>query len=222
MATQEACRYLKKQSALNACKSLWLCIVLVVIISLSGNAASPAAAAECTRCLVPEQARDIIAMTASRAVQALKSRDMNELSKLVHPVKAVRFSPYAFLDVKADVRFTAAMIRGALTDSKVRVWGRYDGSGKPIRLSFSEYYKRFVYDRDFAQASEIFYNSTQESLGNTHDNSREEYPEAIIVEFHVPGPAGQDDTGFRGLRLVFEQYRDAWYLVYIVHDEWTI
>ena len=218
MATQEACRYWKNQSALNACKSLWLSIILVVIISLSGNSASPAAATG----LSAQQARDIIAMTASRAVQALKSRDMNELSKLVHPVKAVRFSPYAFLDVKADQRFTAAMIRGALTDSKARVWGRYDGSGKPIRLSFSEYYKRFVYDRDFAHAAEIFYNSTQESLGNTHDNSREEYPEAIIVEFHVPGPAGQDDTGFRGLRLVFEQYRDAWYLVHIVHDEWTI
>jgi hypothetical protein len=220
MATQEACRYRKKQSALNACKSLWLCIFLVVIISLSDNSASPAAPAATG--LSAEQARDIIAMTASRAVQALKSRDMNELSKLVHPVKAVRFSPYAFLDVKADQRFTAVMIRGALADSKARVWGRYDGSGKPIRLSFSEYYKRFVYDRDFAHASEIFYNGTRESLGNTHDNSREEYPEAIIVEFHVPGPAGQDDTGFRGLRLVFEQYRDAWYLVHIIHDEWTI
>src|SRR5260370_34908736 len=102
-------------------------------------------------------------MTASRAVQALKSRDMNELSKLVHPVKGVRFSPYAFLDVKADVRFTAAMIRGALTDSKVRVWGRYDCSGKPIRLSFFEYYKRVVYDRHFVKASEIFYSGTQMS-----------------------------------------------------------
>jgi hypothetical protein len=220
MATQEACRDWKNQRAPNACKSLWLCLALVVIISLSGNSASPAASAGTA--LSAQQARDIIEMTASRAVQALKSRDMSELSKLVHPLKAVRFSPYAFLDVKADVRFTAAMIRGALTDSKVRLWGRYDGSGKPIRLSFSEYYKRFVYDRDFAHASEIFYNSTQGSLGNTHDNSREEYPEAIIVEFHVPGPAGRDDSGFRGLRLVFEQYRDAWYLVHIVHDEWTI
>ena len=220
MATQEGCRYWKSESALNACKYLWLCIVLVVIISLSSNATSPAASAATG--LPAQQARDIIEMTASRAVQALKSRDMNELSKLVHPVKAVRFSPYAFLDVKADVRFTAATIRGALADSKPRVRGRYDGSGKPIRLSFSEYYKRFVYDRDFAHAPEIFYNRTQESLGNTHDNSREEYPEAIIVEFHVPGAAGQEDSGFRGLRLVFEQYRDAWYLVHIVHDEWTI
>jgi hypothetical protein len=220
MATQETCRRWKNKSALNACKSLCLCIVLVAIISLSGNAASPAASAATG--LSAKQACAIIAMTASRAVQALKSRDMNELSKLVHPVKAVRFSPYAFLDVKADQRFTAAKIRGALSDGKIRVWGRYDGSGKPIRLSFSEYYKRFVYDRDFAHASEIFYNSTQEGRGNTHDNSREEYPEAIVVEFHVPGPAGQEDSGFRGLRLVFEQYRDAWYLIHIVHDEWTI
>jgi hypothetical protein len=91
-----------------------------------------------------------------------------------------------------------------------------------MRLSFAEYYKRFVYDRDFARSPEISYNNQQDARGNTHDNSRGEYPDAIIVEFHFPGSEDSEGIAFRVLRLVFEQYRDAWYLVHIVHDEWTI
>ena len=137
--------------------------------------------AECGKCMRSEQARNSIASEASRAVQAVKSRDMKELSKLVHPVNGVRFSPHGFLDKKSDIRFTPAMLRVALADHGVRVWGTSDGSGKPIRLSFANYFKRFVYDRDFANA---------EARSNTHDNSREEYPDAIIVEFYIPGSAG--------------------------------
>ncbi|MEY9353735.1 hypothetical protein ABIF99_002581 [Bradyrhizobium japonicum] len=183
---------------------------------LAGPSFSRVAAAECTTCIPPEQAQNIIAEQASRTVAALKTHDMNELAKLVHPVKGVRFSPYAFLDTQADVRFTAVMIRRAFADRKIRAWGTYDGSGKPMRLSFADYYKRFVYDRDFAR-SPVSYNNQQSARGNTRDNSRGEYPDAIIVEFHFPG-AGDSCV----LRLIFQQYRGAWYLVHIVHDEWTI
>jgi hypothetical protein len=171
--------------------------------------------------MAPERARNVIAAEASRIVQALKSRDMNRLSKLVHPVKGVRFSPYADVDAKGDVRLTAAMIRKAFGDTRIRLWGSYDGSANPIRLSFAGYYKRFVYDRDFARASEISYNNKQHG-GNSLDNSREKYPDAIIVEYYGSGPAGQKDLGFRILRLVFEPYRESWYLIHIIHDEWTI
>ena len=147
---------------------------------------------------------------------------MKELSKLVHPVNGVRFSPYAFVDKKSDVRFTPAMLRVAIADRGVRVWGTTDGSGKPIRLSFANYFKRFVYDRDFANTSGVLHNGEQEARSNTHDNSREEYPDAIIVEFYVRGSAGNEGTGSRSLRLIFEQYRGAWYLVHIVHDEWIV
>jgi len=97
---------------------------------------------------------------------------MKELSKLVHPVNGVRFSPYAFVDKKSDVRFTPAMLRVAIADRGVRVWGTTDGSGKPIRLSFANYFKRFVYDRDFANTSGVLHNGEQEARSNTHDNSR--------------------------------------------------
>jgi hypothetical protein len=173
--------------------------------------------------VAPEDAREIIAPLCARVLRALQSNDMNSLSQLVHPVKGVRFSPYAFLDSKANVRFTAASIQGAFADQRKRVWGAYDGSGDPIRLSFPEYYKRFVYDRDFARAAKIAYNSEVPFRGNTLDNSREAYPNAIIVEAYVPGTAAErEGSDFRSLRLVFEQHSGKWYLVHVVHDQWTI
>ncbi|HEY5707600.1 MAG TPA: hypothetical protein VIS96_18725 [Terrimicrobiaceae bacterium] len=171
----------------------------------------------------PEEARKIIAPLCTRALQALHSRDMNSLSRLVHPFKGVRFSPYAFLDSKANVRFTAPNIRGAFGDKRKRVWGAYDGSGDPIRLSFAQYYERFVYDRDFAHTATMTYNGERAHPGTTHDNSRQEYPNAIIAEAYVPGLAPErEGSDYRSLRLVFEQHSGEWYLVHIVHDQWTI
>jgi len=170
--------------------------------------------------VAPEEAREIISPLCSRVLRALQSHDMNSLSRLVHPVKGVRFAPYAFLESDTDVHFSAGTIRGAFADQRKRVWGAYDGSGDPIRLSFPEYYQRFVYDRDFARVAKISYNSEPAHQGNTIDNSRKEYPNAIIVEAYDPGEA--ESNNWRSLRLVFEQHSGTWYLVYIVHDEWTI
>lgn len=169
------------------------------------------------------EAREIIARRASSAIELLKQRNLRELSRLVHPVKGVRFSPYAFLHRKANVSFTAATLPGALQETRQRVWGTYDGSGATIRLTFAEYYKRFIYDRDFATASKTSYNGGPIVQGNTHDNSFEEYPNAIIVEYHKPGvQPEQEGTDWASLRLIFEQHRGAWYLVHVVHDQWTI
>ena len=154
-------------------------------------------------CRVPvEQARAIIASQAARVVTLLKQRNLRELSRLVHPVKGVRFSPYAFLNQKANVSFTAATISGALQETRRRVWGTYQGSGARSGLRLPNTTSRFIYDRDFATASKISYNGGPLVQGNTHDNSFEEYPNAIIVENHMPGvqPA-QEGMDWASLRL---------------------
>lgn len=175
-------------------------------------------------CRMPvEQAREIISSQASRVVELLKQHDLRGLSQLVHPVKGIRFSPYAFLDRKINISFVPATLPGALRETRKRVWGTYDGSGAPIRLTFAEYYQRFVYDRDFAAATKIFYNEEPIARGNTRDNSFEEYPNAIIVEYYMPGVRPeQEGMDWASLRLVFEQHRAAWYLVHVIHDQWTI
>jgi hypothetical protein len=173
--------------------------------------------------LSPEAAREAVGPLVAKVLEAMRAHDMRALSTVVHPVHGVRFAPYAFLDKASDRRFTAAELRSAWDDPRTLVWGAYDGSGEPIRLSFADYFRKFVYDRDFAASAQLSFDGAPAVAGNTHDNAREEYPNAVIVQAHVPGAdpelGGMD---WRTLRLVFEQHDGAWRLVYVIHDQWTI
>lgn len=170
-----------------------------------------------------EQAKALIADRAARVITLLQQRDLAALSPLAHPVKGLRFSPDAFLNKKTNVSLKAAQLPGALRDGRRRVWGTHDGSGEPIRLNFAEYYRRFVTDRDFTKATAIAYNGDRLGNSNTADNSVEEYPNALIVEYFLPGTRPeQQGMDWASLRLIFEQHRSEWYLVYIVHDRWSI
>ena len=59
--------------------------------------------------------------------------------------------------------------------------------------------------------------------GNTINNLAEFFPECVFVEYHFDGfehkLGGMD---WRSLRLGLAEKGGAWYLVGVVHDEWTI
>jgi len=185
---------------------------------LAGNTYAQVSFVWAPPALVPEE---VIASRANEVILAIKNRDMETLSTFVHPTRGVRFSPYAFVQ-ESNLVFMPDQIRGILADRTKYTWGAYDGTGFPIELTFEEYYEEFIYDQDFANAEEIGYNRTIR-LGNYIDNSMEFYPGAIVVEYHFPG----FDPKFQGmdwesLRLVFQEEGQIWYLVGIIHDEWTI
>jgi hypothetical protein len=155
-------------------------------------------------------------------VRALKNQDFAQLAGLVHPTLGVRFTPYGYVSA-ADLVFEAGQVAAFATDPTQYVWGVYDGRGDPIELTFTEYYERFVYNRDYAAAPEVAFNETNVQSGNTLDNWAEFYPEGILVEYHFP-QSDDPNAGFdwRALRLVFQQANGEWYLVGLLHLEWTI
>ncbi|WP_051775554.1 hypothetical protein [Paenibacillus tyrfis] len=171
--------------------------------------------------LSPDAAEKVIAGEAEAVIEALKHQDMKQLKRYVHPEKGIRFSPYATVDVKHDLVFKAGQLPGLLQDKTVNTWGTYDGSGAPIQLTFQDYYKRFVYDRDYAKPEKIGYNEIVRQ-GNSVINIREAYPNSIFVEYHFSRDADHNEMGWSSLRLVFQQHAEVWYLVGIVHDQWTI
>lgn len=157
---------------------------------------------------------------SSRVIQALKSQDFKSLSSYVHPGEGVRFSPYAYIQETNQV-FTSEQIANILADSKVYTWGAYAGSGEPINLSFPDYYSKFIYDEDFINATQVALNHSL-STGNSIDNSAEFYPGSMFVEYYFPGFDPQyGGMDWRSLRLVFSESTNTWYLVGIIHDEWT-
>jgi hypothetical protein len=166
-----------------------------------------------------------VAARAGQIVNAFRDQDWEAVASAVHPQKGVRFSPYTFVRVgegeDADRVFGAGELVGLAADETVYHWGTFDGTGAPIDMTFADYYARFVYDADFAWPYAVGFNEVV-GRGNTINNVAEVYPLAQVVEYHLPGSDPRfGGLDWRSLRLVLEQAGGIWYLVGIVHDEWT-
>jgi hypothetical protein len=171
----------------------------------------------------PQEAKRIIAGRAKSVIQALKAGNIAKFSTFVHPQKGVRFSPYASVLLDQDRVIRKNQLAQMWASAKVYKWGDYDGSGDPIRLSFRKYHRRFILDHDFSHAESVNYNPASMGHGNTPNTIQAVYPKSIAVGYHFSGfdpkVSGMD---WSSLWLVFEKKGSNWFLVGIVHDEWTI
>ena len=171
---------------------------------------------------LPKNPQGQVLARANEVLLLLHNKDLDKLAAYIHPDKGVRFSPYAYIEPQKDLIFTAEQIKNAFSDQKEYTWGNYDGTGEPIKLTFKDYFHKFIYDAEFINAKEISYNHPL-GKGNTINNAAEIYPNANIVEYHFPGiDPKYEGMDWRSLRLVFEEKDSNWYLVGIVHDQWTI
>lgn len=177
----------------------------------------------CAGCrATPHPAAGPLEQVARRAIEAIRDRDFGTLGRLAHPELGVRLSPYAYVLPESDVVLSAAELAGAADDRSVRTWGVRDGSGEPIRGSLAEYWESFVYDVDFAAADEVAW-ERRLGHGNSIDNREQVYPGARTLEYHFRGFDPElEGLDWRSLRLVFASQDDRWYLVAIIHDQWTI
>jgi len=170
-----------------------------------------------------KESERIITGRAKSVIQALKAGNIAKFSTFVHPQKGVRFSPYAQVLLDQDRVIKKNQLAQMWASTKLYRWGEYDGSGDPIRLTFRKYHRRFIFDHDFSRAESVAYNPAFMSHGNTPNNIQAIYPKTIAVEYYFSGfdpkVSGMD---WVSLWLVFEKKGSNWYLVGIVHDEWTI
>lgn len=188
--------------------------VIVVGLMVAGVASGERARA---------QDDEALRAAAAAVVEALAGKDFVRLADLVDPRKGVLFSPYTLVAPQSQVTLTPEDLRRLASGERiVRTWGLYDGSALPIHLSFRDYFDRFVYDAPFATEGKV---AVDERLGpgTTLDTTKDIWPEGRVVEYYFPG--GDPSRGgmdWRSLRLVFEQSEGRWWLVGVVHDQWTI
>ncbi len=172
-----------------------------------------------TPSMTPAAAKAIISARARQVILAIQAKDMARVSTYVHPRKGLRFSPYTYVSKESDRVFTANQVRGLAGNQRRYLWGEADGSGDPIRMTFNRYYRRYIYDKNFAAVRDVTYN--EPSGGGTMIlNLFSSYPGAIVVDYHVPGRG--TDMDWRSLRLIFQKHGRIWYLVGVAHNEWTI
>lgn len=160
---------------------------------------------------------------AKQVVEAFKTQDGYKLALLAHPTKGVRFSSSAYVDVASDIVFSTAQIKTFWTDKSSYTWGFADGSGEPINLIPSQYCTKYIMNRDFLSPSSISINNDQ-AAGNTTNNAAEIYPNGTRVEYFIKPSTrdGAPELDWAALRLVFEKNGESWFLIAVIHDEWTI
>lgn len=172
--------------------------------------------------IVVNPARDsILLQLTNEILAAFKNKDYTALSRLVHPEKGVRFSPYAYVDTASDKILSAAMLLQQSTNQARILWGTADPTGEPIRMTFDAYIKRFVYDVDFLVPEKREVNKVLGG-GNTINNISEVYPGADFTESYFSGfEKKYEGMDWKSIRLVYELKAGTYYLVGVVHDEWS-
>jgi len=168
------------------------------------------------------QADTLLLQTSHTILTALKQKDFQTLSGFIHPAWQLLFSPYAHIDTAHSQVLSPYELLAAAKKLSVLTWGTYDGSGDPIKMNISQYFDKFVYNKDYLNAKERAVNKFLGS-GNSLNNLKEVYPDADFTEFYFPGfDPKYDGMDWQTLRLVFRKGNDKLYLVAIVHDQWTI
>lgn len=144
------------------------------------------------------------------------------VAEYFHPTEGVRFSPYGYIDTAHDIIIKKDQFLDLLITNTKKNWGAMDGSGEPITRSMKDYIKRFVYDVKFLKPEKRSMNEFI-GVGNSLNNLATIYKGLPFTESHFSGfdkkYGGMD---WRSLRFVFKQYEGKYYLVGVVHDEWTI
>ncbi|MDQ3755201.1 MAG: hypothetical protein M3371_10775 [Acidobacteriota bacterium] len=199
--------------------NLFIASVLATTVPAFGFATSQQDRAARRFSLRPAEARRIIAQRTRGVISALQRRDMRRLATFVHPTRGVRFSPSPSVS-PSDAILTRGELVSAWRDRRPDVWGETEAG--EINVTFQQYFAEYVYARDFARVRQVSYNRPR-SHGNNSNTLRDNYPQAILVEYHSPGRDPRfDGMDWQSLWLVFERAGRDWYLVGIAHDEWAI
>ena len=166
----------------------------------------------------------ILKKMTQNILTTLKNKNYSAFVNYIDPVEGIRFSPYAYIDTVNHIRFSRSAFIAQVNkaDSDMKTWGEFDGTGDPIRMTLNNYMRRFVYDVDFVKPEKSSINEFIGS-GNSLNNLLTVYRNSDFTESHFSGfdpkYGGMD---WKTLRLVFKERNKRFYLVGIVHDEWTI
>lgn len=166
----------------------------------------------------------ILLRTTQTILITLKNKNYLAFANYIHPVEGLRFSPYGYVDTVHDIKVSRQKFinEAGKTPQDMIVWGAFDGTGDPIRMTLNNYLQRFVYDVDFVKPEKRSVNKFIGG-GNSLNNLESVYKNCDFTESHFSGfeekYGGMD---WKTLRLVFKNRNGKFFLVGIVHDEWTI
>ena len=169
--------------------------------------------------------RDSVLLKLTQQIlTTLKNKNYSAFANYIHPVDGIRFSPYGHIDTVQHRKFSKAsfLTQSNKVEQEMVVWGQFDGTGDPIKMTLNNYMQRFVYDVDFVKPEKIEVNEFI-NTGNSLNNLLSVYKDCNFTESHFSGfDKKYNGMDWKSLRLVFKERNKRFFLVGIVHDEWTI
>lgn len=160
--------------------------------------------------LSPEKAERLIAVRADYTLTYLKRKELGRLAlKYIHPEKGVHFLPFG---LQAEgYRFTRELVKGALSDTTIYLWGKMEG--RPLKMGFAQYYDSHIFDEDFSIDVEKQYNEVRfpGRSGLSAVAIAQKFPGCFFAEYSRPD---------KSLILVFEELPsdNNQYLSAVIHN----
>ena len=191
----------------------------LLVSFLSGGSLSRRNAPEPVSVAVSNVKNAELAKLATAVAERIAAGDYDGLSSYVHPVYGLVFVPYSTVNLGSNQCFTAQRVAITGRDNTVYIWGVKYGSDEPIQLTAAQYFSEYVYDRDYAHAPIMGFNTVLRS-GNALENVAAIFPDAQFVDLYFP-PTAADADDWRILRLVFEDCEGEMKLSAIIHSEYT-
>lgn len=165
--------------------------------------------------------QDSIKATGRQILILLKENNFPELVKYFSS-EGVLFSPYGFIDTAKSKRLAPDDFLESINKKWILTWGSYDGTGDPIRIPVASYLKKFVYNADYLNAEAVGLDQIMKQ-GNSLNNLKNIYPNHHFIDYHFSGfDQKYNGMDWTSLRLVFEKNDGQYFLVAIIHDQWTV
>ncbi len=160
-----------------------------------------------------------LAKLAIAVADRIAAADFQGLSEYVHPVYGLVFAPYSTVNLGSNQCFTPQRVAFVARDSTVYVWGVKYGGDEPIQMTAGAYFSRYVYDRDYARAPVMGFDTVLRS-GNALENVTSVFPDGQFVDLYFP-PTSAEANDWRILRMVFEDFEGTMKLSALIHCEYT-
>ncbi len=186
---------------------------------LAGGSMSRRSAPEPVSVVSADMKNDELAKLATAVAERIAEGDYESLSQYVHPVYGLVFVPYSTVNLGSNQCFTPQRVAIVGHDSAVYIWGVKYGSDEPIQLTPSQYFSEYVYDRDYARAPVMGFNTVLRA-GNALENVTAAFSDGQFVDLYFP-PTSAETSDWRILRMVFEDYEGEMKLSALIHSEYT-
>ena len=215
---------MKKQLANLGCLLLGIVLgvggcLLVSFLSGGSLSLSRRSAPEPVSVVSTDVKHEELAKLSIAIAERIAAGDYESLSSYVHPVYGLVFVPYSTVNLGSNQCFTPQRVAITGKDNSLYVWGVKYGSDEPIQLTAAAYFSEYVYDRDYAHAPVMGFNTVLRS-GNALENVAAAFPDGQFVDLYFPSTSAEAND-WRILRMVFEDCEGEMKLSALIPSEYT-